>query len=354
MLVLLLIENYHFCLHMTSHSSSKQTTPQAPPSHVHSLLESLAASPTKIAPERVEELKALVEKHGIELMVKDNGETSFEMGAMYSRVFTPMRVYHHLWSTALYFAALYIERGAAAHAGKAEVDLNTPDIEKVWGNYLLSCECLKKNTDYPLPPNATEITPRRDYIALADELFLSMVAFCLLHEIAHLESGDSKTDEEGAPLNKNTPLQIEFAADKWAYDWILASWIQFSIDQKVFVKRTLGIIFSLAMMDEFRHHHDHTFASSHPGACDRLLQFFSDYKHQIDANEFGSTCFTAAFIGLQAIAVMNNYVLPTEGYSDPISFLKFAKEEMPRLSAEAEARRAQYDAEEAKKLKTTD
>jgi hypothetical protein len=339
---------------MTLENSPRQVTPREPPSHVHGLLERLAASPSKIAPERVAELKALVQKHGIELQVKDGGETSFEMGAMFGLVFTPMRVYHHLWSAALYFAALYIERETANNAGKTEIDLNPLDIETVWGNYLLSCECLKDNSSYPLPPNATEITPRQDYIALADELFLRMVAFCLLHEIAHLESGDSKTDEGGAPLNQIEPHQMEFAADKWAYDWILTRWSESSTDPRDFIKRTLGIIFTLAMMDEFRHHLDHTYASSHPGACDRLLQFFNDYKAQIDANEWGATCLTAAFIGLQAIAIMNKYILPTVGFSDPISFLNLAKVEMPRLAAAAKARRPQYEAEEAKKRQTID
>lgn len=333
---------------MTEESTPQQASSLQPPSHVHGLLERLVASPSKIAPERVEELKVLVEKHGIEIHVSDKGETSFEMGAMFGRVFTSMRIYHHLWSTALLFAALYIERHIAENAGKAEIDLNTPDIEKVWANYLISCKCLKDNSNYPLPPNAVEITPRADYIVLADELFLGMVAFCLLHEIAHLESGDSKTDEEGAPLNKIDPLQMEFAADKWAYDWILTRWSQSSTDPKVFVKRTLGIIFSLAMMDEFRHHLDHAYASSHPNACDRLLQFFNDYyEGQIRANEWGATCFTATFVGLQAISIMNNYVLPTEGFSDPISFLKLAKGVMPQLAAEAKARKAEYEAQTA-------
>lgn len=48
--------------------------PPAPVSHVHGLLESIAAAPSRIAPERVDELKQLVEKHNIELHINDKGK----------------------------------------------------------------------------------------------------------------------------------------------------------------------------------------------------------------------------------------------------------------------------------------
>jgi hypothetical protein len=313
-----------------------------PPTHVHGLLPFVATAPSKIAPERMAELEALVHKHGIEIYVNDKGETDFKIGAMYCQIFTSMRVYHHLWSTALWFAALYIERHKAADEGKSEVNFDTPDMERVWANFLLSCKCLKDDSNYPPPPSAAEVTPREDFIILADDLFLKMVAFCILHEIAHVENGDSKTDEDGSPLNKMEPAQLELRADKWSYDWILSQWNQRSDEPKVFVNRTLGIIFALAMMDEFRHHVDNDFTSSHPDPCDRLLQFFNDYNEQIRSNEWGSTCLTAVFVGLQAIAVMNDFVLPTTGFSDAITFLNLAKVEIPRLAAEVKAKKAAY------------
>ena len=334
---------------MTEENNSKEGNSQQLKSHVHGLLRSLAGPPSSIAPERTEDLKMLVKRHGIEILINDNSETSFEMGAMYGKIFTPMRVYHHLWSAALFFAALYIEKDAAAKQGKAEVDLDAPEIEMVWANYLLSCECFKENRVYPLPPSAKEITSRTDYIVLANELFLGMVAFCILHEIAHLEKGDSKTGDDGKLLNQTEPHETEFAADKWAYDWILARWSQSSTDPKAFVERTLGIIFSLAMMYEFRHHRGETFASSHPEACDRLIKFFQDYEGQINLNRWGATCLTATYTGLQVVAFSNNYLLPTAEYSDSISFLNIVKRDGPRLAAEAKARKAKYEAEQAKK-----
>ncbi len=314
--------------------------PPAPVSHVHGLLESIAAAPSRIAPERVDELKQLVEKHNIELHINDKGETAFDMGAMFGRVFTPMRVYHHLWSAALYFAALYIEHQCAAINGKQEVDLRDPDLEMSSTNYLLSCKCFKEEREFPFPPNAREITTRDDYIELADELFRTMVAFCLLHEIAHLEKGDSKTDDNGAPLNQDDPHEIEFAADRWAYQWILERWKDYSSDPRVFIKRTLGIIFSLAQMDEFRHHQEQEFVSSHPDACDRLLRFFGDFGDEIAANNWGGTCLTATYFGLQVSAWANDYLLPTEGYSDPVSFLKIVNEQAPKLEAEIARKKA--------------
>lgn len=314
--------------------------PDTPKSHVHGLLLSIAAAPSRIAPERVEELKLLVKKHDIELRVNDYEETTFDMGAMFGKVFTPMRVYHHLWSAALYFAALYIERGSAIELGKNEVDLEHPDIEYVSNNYLLSCKCFQEDREFPFPPNAKEITSRDDYIELADELFLTMVAFCILHEVAHLENGDSKTNDEGRSINQEDAHEIEFAADKWAYEWALERWADYSSDPKVFIKRTLGVIFSLAQMDEFRHHQKGAFPSSHPDPCDRLLRFFQAYEEELPKNGYRATCLTATYIGLQVPAWANNYLLPTEGYSDPISFLKIAKEEGPKLAAAVAARKA--------------
>ena len=318
--------------------------PQSPEpvSHIHGLLESIAAAPARIAPERVDELKQLVEKHNIELHINDKGETAFDMGAMYGRVFTPMRVYHHLWSAALYFAALYIERQCAVIDGKQEVDLRDPDLEMISTNYLLSCKCFKEEREFPFPPNAREITKRDDYIELADEIFRTMVAFCLLHEIAHLEKGDSKTDDHGAPLNQEDPHEIEFAADRWAYQWILERWKDYSTDPRVFIKRTHGIIFSLAQMDEFRHHQGEVFVSSHPDACDRLLRFFGDFGDEIAANNWGDTCLTATYFGLQVSAWANDYLLPAKGYSDPVSFLKIVKEQAPKLAADIIKKKAAW------------
>ncbi len=319
---------------------TSDTTANIPISHVHGLLQSVAAAPSRIAPERVEEYKMLVQKHDIELLISDLGETSFDMGAMFGKVFTPMRVYHHLWSAALLFAALYIERDLAMAQGKREVDLRHPDIELVSMNYLLSCTCFREDREFPFPPNAKEITSRDDYIELADELFRTMVAFCILHEVAHLEKGDSKTDDEGRSLNQEDPHEIEFAADKWAYQWALEKWNGFSSNPKVFIKRTLGVIFSLAQMDEFRHHQKGSFASSHPEACDRLLRFFQDYEAEIAKNEYRATCLTATYIGLQVAAWANDYLLPTEEFSDPIGFLRIVKEDGPKLAAEVAARKA--------------
>jgi hypothetical protein len=315
-------------------SGSDQAASHQLPSHVHMLLHKAAASPARMAPERVEELKNLVEKHRIEIIVKDEAETKFEMGAMYGKIFTPMRVYHHLWAAALIFAALYVEREShSVNEGWTGVDLDSPEIMLVWGNYLLSCSCFKKDEAYPIPPSVDVLTSRGDYLELADELFLEMVAFCILHEFAHLEHGDSKTDENGKPINTLDPHQIELAADKWAYDWILSKWRSHSTDPRAFIKRTLGIIFSLAMIDEFRHHRGENFGSSHPDAADRLLQFFEDYQEQISSNNWRTTCLTATYIGLQVVAFANHRRIPTSGYSDAIGLLKAIKamgEEPPK------------------------
>lgn len=318
--------------------------------HVQSLLQRVAGSPSWIAPERTEELNALVEKHGIELYINDKGEKSFDMGTIFGKIFVPMRVLHHLWAAALFFAALYIEKDRLALRGKTEVNLNDPEIERVWANYLLSCKCFKEDRNYPPPPSTEDITPRTDYIELADELFIEMASFCILHEVAHLENGDSKTADDGTPLNQADPHEIEFAADSWAYDWTLSRCDQFSNDSKVFIKRTLGIIFSLAMIDEFRHHKGAAFASSHPEACDRLLRFFEDYKSQIASNRLGTTCLTASYIGLQVVAWGNNYRLPVEGYSDAISFLNVIKQVGLGLAEEAKLRSSEYE----RKMKAED
>ena len=300
----------------------KKTTSK---SHVHGLLEKIAAAPALIAPERKEELKELIKKYDIELHISDNGETNFDMGTMFGKLFTPMRAYHHLWASALFFAGLYIERDNAEKEGKQEIVLTNPDIEYVMANYLLSCQCFKEKKDFPLPSNAKMITRRNDYIELADELFLTMVAFCLLHEIAHLERGDSKMDEQENSLNQIDPYEIEFSADKWAYQWMLDKWNLYSSDSRVFIKRILGVIFSLAQFDEFSHHKKESLSSSHPSAPDRLIRLFEDYKDEIDQNYWKGTCLTATYFGFQVPAFANDYLLPVDGYSTPLEFLNIVK-----------------------------
>lgn len=300
-----------------------------PPSHVHGLIQKIAGAPSRIAPERIEDLKKLVLKHDLEIFFKDEGQTSFEMGAMYGKVFLPLRVCQHLWGAALLFAALYIERESAISRGEDKVDLLNPDVEVVLANYELSCVCFKEEKAYPFPPEAKHITTREDFIELADEIFLTMISFSILHEVAHLERGDSKTNDDGEPLSDEDSFSMEFAADKWSYDWILAGVNSSQDASRVFVKRSLGVIFSLAQMNEFQHHRQDLFVRSHPQPCDRLLQFFEDYADEVDSNPFRATFQNATYIGLQVTALVNRYLLPHEGFSSPIEFIKLAKENIP-------------------------
>ncbi len=295
--------------------------------HVHELVEQVARSPYRIAPEKKDELLALLNRRQAALHVEDGNQTAFRFEGIFGQVVTSIRSLQHIWAAACYYASLYCEREEASARGESEIPITwNPAIETVSAHYALSCKMFKDGQPMPWPPDIKMLTPNTEYLDLADVFFLDMCSFALLHEIAHFELGHHEVAEAAAGETAHRDEHAtELAADKWAYDWILSSWKEGGDDPKVFTKRLLGVIFTLAMTDEFRHLAMDDAFSTHPTAVDRLIQLYDDYEGEIKNNDAERTCFLAMQLGLQMVAFNNKGLLPAGPYDGIRGFLQTVK-----------------------------
>ena len=148
----------------------------------------------------------------------------------------------------------------------------------------------------------------------------------LVSLIGWRELGHHKVSEVGAiDGSKTDEHATELEADKWAYDWILSSWKEYGDDPRIFTKRTMGVIFTLAMTEEFQYLSKKDSFSTHPRAVDRLIRFYNDYEKKIEESKAVGTCFSAIFLGLQMVAFNNKVPLPKGPYDGIRGFLESVK-----------------------------
>ena len=72
------------------------------------------------------------------------------------------------------------------------------------------------------------------HVAAANEIFLMTAGRILLHEIAPVVFADAGTSSAD-------PREEEFRADEWADHWMLHKWTDHDSDERVFIKRCLGL-----------------------------------------------------------------------------------------------------------------
>ena len=89
----------------------------------------------------------------------------------------------------------------------------------------------------------------------------------LLHEIAHVVFADAGTSSDD-------PKQEEFRADEWADNWMLEQWSKYGADERILIKRCLGIAVAhapairLGVLPERP-------SLTHPSPIRRVVEFFN-------------------------------------------------------------------------------
>ena len=290
--------------------------------HIHNLIEKVARSPFEVAPEQSDKLSEIRDRHRVNFQIDDTGNTEFRFNAIFGRIYTSIRSLQHIWAAACYYESLCGERQRSIELSLTEIPITrNVDIEVVTILYEMSCNAFLHSKPMLWPPDISLVTPNTEYIKRADELFLLICSFSILHEIGHFECGHNKVSEGGVKEEITDEYVTELVADKWAYDWILLEWKKFSEDPRIFTKRIRGIIFALSMTEEFYYLSKQNAHQTHPRAVDRLLQLYDNYSGQIEERDRSTTCFIAASIGLQMIAVNNRNPLPKGPYNGIRDFL---------------------------------
>lgn len=253
--------------------------PSSVKSPIAPLLKHFQSCPFKVAPERQKELETLRDKHNLHLTLDStNPEFFYCVSNMFCSILVGVATLERLWAYAYaYFVFFELHREVGMGV---EVDLRTNEQGKMARGLLIwamKCELGKDFESWPdgLPHPSTKDDPN---VEPANELFLVMNGWILLHELGHLECGHSfKTS-----LSSEQMIQDEHEADNWASSWILSKWQDHSDDEKVFIKRTLGISFALSAFTGMEYYLDGKVQRTHPPSHLRLIRFLDKWVGQED------------------------------------------------------------------------
>ncbi len=291
-----------------------------PKSKIANQITFVSEAPFRIAPERQRELTEILSNMKIFLKVKDDHNVfDFSASRMIRAIFSTIRSFEYLWANAYFNLVIYdwyvsnpkgtiIEFDAIPEMGRARdlllwADKALEDPNAMWPDHLPSPES---------PPE------ENDYIVRANQIFLAMCGFILLHEVAHIVN-NHEVDQE-------TPIEVrkkyEYEADKWAYDWILAKWEDFSKDPLVFTLRTLGVASALVSIAHLELNNQSE-NREHPALTRRLIAFCADYFPNADGSDVTSAGLTLIPLVMHAHIYRSGISLdPAAQYSTVFDYLE--------------------------------
>ena len=312
-------------------------------SPIKSLLLAFSACPYKIAPERQDELKALVDRHDVRLNI-DTVKKEFHIEAWpnFKLVFFGLATLERLWAYAYgYYTLLEIQRDV----GKGvEVDLTTHSTG-VKAKELLAWAVKNEHSEVHMPWPDGAPTPdslNDPNVEPANEIFLVMCAWIFLHEIAHIELHGKPVDSTAPVENASDSeseseqsIRQEFEADAWSSHWILDRWTEFKgDDENVFIKRTLGIAFAISALTGLDLYRKSGKKGTHPSVPDRLLAFLDEFIPETDAQKASKKeiAWLAAIVVLSANLIHHKSYDPKKVHNTFRDFVVYSKLFFPAVT----------------------
>jgi hypothetical protein len=257
-------------------------------SPILALQTAIAGSAFAIAPERAEELKALDQLHKFTLVPTDETGFGIRINVQTHEAVLPVAALEYLWCCSYLLHVMYDEYVQVQRSNAAQFDLSKAPKSAVaieLLNWSISNMAISGIEPWPkdMPAPIRDPASHSD-IHVANELFLTAVAWLIHHEISHVVLGHQ-------PVYRVFSQQKEKDADLRATDWILS----LSRIPDETEKRSLGIVVALLSMqfldapgrvDDYKR--------SHPPSVDRL-----DYcLTRSNLSDNSAVCALAA-VGLQ-------------------------------------------------------
>jgi hypothetical protein len=232
-------------------------------SPVELLMGAIAGAPFKIAPEREQELAELRDELGTGITIEDRPGFVFNVNLQTHEITTSVATLEYLWCSTYAHLILYKEYTAAQRRADAKfnmggnvrsrsaIDLLNWSINNIFG---------QGNAAWPpkLPRPASSNNAALD-IKLANEIFLSGVAWIIHHELAHLRL-------QHPPIRSSRSHVEEREADLAATKWILDQ----SKVPKESRKRMLGIAVAILALQGIEEDTPFRILDSHPHAFVRI------------------------------------------------------------------------------------
>lgn len=233
-------------------------------SPILSLENAISGAAFAIAPERAQELAGQKDLERFSLRMTDERGFAIRVNVSTRVATLPIATLEYLWCCALFFFVLHQEYANAQASGAERLDLNqVPRISVALDLLNWARSNMLGSGVFPWPADKPKPSARLADAGdphVANEIFLSAIAWIIHHEIAHVRL------KHGA-MHSVYSIQQERAADLCATDWILKD---STIDAET-QKRQLGIVTALLAMqflDEPKG--SNTYVGTHPPSVERL------------------------------------------------------------------------------------
>lgn len=243
------------------------------------LLLLVAYSMATIAPERVEDLKAVCD--GLRLEFVDERRWRCSYCRESSTITMSTGVVELCWAASHAYITLY-DRVLAnfQQGGTRSMDLtHDPIVKNAMELLKWAFENYVNDVDAPWPANLLrprENCERGSTENAADELALCATAYVIHHELAHHRLGHVATRDGSSSIEQ------EREADYAAAEWILG---KLPVTDSRFTKRALGIATALSLLTAHDIHTGNHGGETHPRSFDRLVntlgQVLSDDYHRV-------------------------------------------------------------------------
>jgi len=263
-------------------------------SPVKDLIHSFQGSPFAAAPERKIELERMGNSIGVRIQLVWPG-TEFQFGAVdHKYVRVGLCTLERLWAYVYCYYKSYLLVGNNPPGTWVDREREIVDLLQ-WAHTGAASPI-----ENPWPGNAPrpDVPGSGDQLPVANEIFLMMVAWIFLHEFGHIVRQDRYDDGPNGQLHNHG---IEFAADDWAYRFLLEHWRIYSENRDVYLKRGIGIAFAIFVFSADRFFKGGVVQShTHPHPVDRLLKF-------LDYIEAGQTSYSAETLRIEYAACVCLY-----------------------------------------------
>jgi hypothetical protein len=233
--------------------------------------ESVGASPSRLAPERANELKAICEKESLEIIIIDLPGFGINVHLDTHKIDLPIAAMEYVWAQSYRFWVVVQEYKHAQHTGVPKFDVRgnrrLDDAARLveWSGRNIKGT---GNEPWPaaLPRPARE--PGDEDRRVANELFLGAMGWIILHEVGHVHLGH-------AVLAGAYSQQQEQDADLFATRWILDG---MSEGDPRFTERMFCAATALLCLQSFETVAAPRWQGTHPPANERISYCLDQYR----------------------------------------------------------------------------
>lgn len=239
-------------------------------SPIFALDKNVAASPFRIAPERSEELKSLLNAHNLQIVFVDEAKFGIRVNLETHEVILPVAAMEYVWAQSLRFWIVTQEYRTAQVSGAATFDLHGNErLANASGLVGWSMDNMNATGKEQWPSCLPQPTskPQSDDGKVANELFLGAMGWIILHEVGHVARGH-------AEVSGAYSQQQEREADLFATEWVLD---KIDPEDPAFTKRAFCIATALLCLQGFETTAAPRWKGSHPPAHERIDYCLNSY-----------------------------------------------------------------------------